>query len=157
MSRAARLTLSATAWIALGAAAFFIITTEQKIVDRKGSLRTFDRRAREVAGALADARAAQQAYVAAGQSSAYWIPKVAMITQEVGSALEILRGMAVSTAAGQALQDASSTMTEFGNVDKRVRDYLKADQSLMASDIVFSEGTVAASRAAAQVEAARIA
>ena len=157
MSRAARLTLSATAWIALGAAAFFILTTEQKIIDRKSSLRTFDRRAREIAVALADARAAQQAYVAAGQSSAYWIPKVAMITQEVGSSLETLRGTAVSAAAGQALLDAASTLTEFGNVDKRVRDYLKADESLMASDIVFSEGTVAASRAAVQVETARIA
>src|SRR5215471_15277090 len=157
MSRAARLTLSATAWIALGAAASFVITTEQKILDRKSSLRTFDRRAREAAVALADARAAQQAYVAAGQSSAYWIPKVATITQEVGSSLEMLRGAAVSPTASQALLDASSTMTEFGNVDKRVRDYLKADESLMASDIVFSEGTVAASRAAVQAEAARIA
>jgi hypothetical protein len=157
MSRAARLTLSATAWIALGAAASFVITTEQKIIDRKTSLRTFDRRAREAAVALADARAAQQAYVAAGQSSAYWIPKVATITQEVGSSLEMLRGTAVSATASQSLLDASSTMTEFGNVDKRVRDYLKADESLMASDIVFSEGTVAASRAAGQVESARIA
>lgn len=157
MSRAARLTLSATAWIALGAAASFVITTEQKIIDRKSSLRTFDRRAREIAVALADARAAQQAYVAAGQSSAYWIPKVATITQEVDSSLETLRGTAVGAAAGQALLDASSTLTEFANVDKRVRDYLKADESLMASDIVFSEGTAAASRAAVQVEAARIA
>jgi hypothetical protein len=149
--------LSATAWIALGAAASFVITTEQKIIDRKSSLRAFDRRAREAAVALADARAGQQAYVAAGQSSAYWIPKVATITQEVGSSLEMLRGTAVSAAAAQALLDASSTMTEFGNVDKRVRDYLKAGESLMASDIVFSEGTVAAGRAAVQVEAARIA
>jgi hypothetical protein len=38
-----------------------------------------------------------------------------------------------------------------------VRDYLKADESLMASDIVFSEGSVAAGRAAIQVEAARLA
>jgi hypothetical protein len=157
MSRAARLTLSATAWIALGAAASFVITTEQKIIDRKSSLRTFDRRAREAAVALADARAAQQAYVAAGQSSAYWIPKVATITKDVGSSLETLRQTAVSATAGQALLDASSTMTEFGNIDKRVRDYLTADESLMASDIVFSEGTIAASRAAVQVEAARMA
>src|SRR5262245_18122823 len=157
MSRAARLILSATAWIALGAAAFFVVTTEQQIADRHSAVRTFDLRAREAAVALADARAAQQAYVAAGQSSTYWIPKVAMITQEVGSSLETLRGTAVSAAAGQALLDAASTLTEFGNVDKRVRDYLKADESLMASDIVFSEGTVAASRAAVQVEAARIA
>jgi hypothetical protein len=69
MSRAARLTLSATAWIALGAAAFFLVTTEQKVADRRSALRSFDVHAREAAVALADARAAQQAYVAAGQSS----------------------------------------------------------------------------------------
>ena len=156
MSRAARLTLSATAWIALGAAAFFLITTEQKVADRRSALRLFDRHAREAAVALADARAAQQAYVAAGQSSSYWIPKVATIVQEVGNSVDMLRGSAVSAAAGQALLDASSAVSEFGNVDKRVRDYLKADESLMASDIVFSEGTAAANRAAGQVEAARL-
>ena len=157
MSRAARLTLSATAWIALGAAAFFVITTEQQIADRHSAVRTFDLHAREAAVALADARAAQQAYVAAGQSSTYWIPRVATILQEVANTLEVLRGSALSSAAAQALLDASSAVTEFGNVDKRVRDYLNADQSLMASDIVFSEGSVAASRAAVQVEAARVA
>jgi GAF domain-containing protein len=157
MSRAARLTLSATAWMALGAAAFFVVTTEQKVADRRNALRTFDRQAREAAVALADARAAQQAYVAAGQSSEYWIPKVATIVQEAGTMVDTLRGTAVSAAAGQALIDAASAVTEFGNVDKRVRDYLKADESLMASDVVFSEGTVAASRAAAQVETGRLA
>lgn len=156
MSRAARLTLSATAWIALGAAGFFLITTEQQVADRRSALRLFDRRAREAAVALGDARAAQQAYVAAGQSSSYWIPKVATIVQEVGNSVDMLRGSAVSAASGQALLDASSAVSEFGNVDKRVRDYLKADESLMASDIVFSEGTAAASRAAVQVEAARL-
>ena len=157
MSRAARLTLSATAWIALGAAAFFVVTTEQKVADRRRALRTFDRQAREAAVALADARAGQQAYVAAGQSSGYWIPKVATIVQDAGSTVDTLRGTAVSAGAGQALIDAASAVTEFGNVDKRVRDYLNADESLMASDVVFSEGTVAASRAAVQVEAARLA
>jgi hypothetical protein len=63
----------------------------------------------------------------------------------------------VSAPAGEALLDASSALTEFGNVDKRVRDYLKADEALMASDVVFSEGTVAAARAAARVETARLA
>ena len=90
MSRAARLTLSATAWIALGAAAFFLITTEQKVADRRSALRLFDRHAREAAVALGDARAAQQAYVAAGQSSSYWIPKVATIVQEVGNNVDMV-------------------------------------------------------------------
>jgi len=157
MSRAARLTLSATAWIALGAAAFFLITTEEKIGDRRSALRMFDLHARETAVALGDARAAQQAYVAAGQSSSYWIPKVATIIAEVGKTIDALQATAVSAPAARALVDASAAISEFGNVDKRVRDYLNADESLMASDVVFSEGSAAASRASLQVETARIA
>src|SRR4029077_4216211 len=79
------------------------------------------------------------------------------IVREVGNSVNTLRGSAVSAASGQALHDAAAAVSEFGNVDKRVRDYLKADESLMASDIVFSESTAAASRAAVQVEAARLA
>jgi hypothetical protein len=156
-SRTARLTLSAIAWIALGVAAFFVVTTEQQITRRRDGLRSFDLRAREAASALADAHAGQQAYVAAGQSSAFWIPRVGTLLQEAATSVDILRGSAINSAAGRALLDASSAVTEFGNVDKRVRDYLRADESLMASDVAFSEGNDAASRAALQVETARIA
>src|SRR5712671_1281125 len=110
MFRAARLTLSATAWIALGAAAFFLVTTEQKITERRAALWTFDLHAREAAVALADARAGQQAYVAAGQSSTYWVPKVAATVQAVATTVDGLRGSAVSAAAGEALLDASSAL-----------------------------------------------
>jgi GAF domain-containing protein len=155
-SRAARLSLSATAWIALGVAAYFLVTTEQKISGRGAALRTFDLHAREVTFALADARAGQQAYVAAGQSSTYWMPKVTTLVQEVANMVDALRGSAVSGAARTALLEASASIADFGNIDKRVRDYLGAGESLMASDVVFSEGGDAAARASLQVETARI-
>src|SRR6266851_4115108 len=138
-SRAARLTLSATAWIALGAAVFFVVTTEQKIAGRRTALRAFDLRARDASFALGEVRAGQQAYVAAGQSPTFWVPKVATLIQEVAASVDTLRRAAMSSAAGEALLDASAAVTEFGNVDKRVRDYLHADEALMASDVVFSE------------------
>lgn len=155
-SRAARFSLSATAWIALGAAAFFVVTTEQKISARRTALRAFDLHAREAAFALADARAGQQAYVTAGQSSTYWVPKVATLVQEISTVVDGLRGSAVSGAARKALLEAASSVKEFSNIDKRVRDYLGTEEFLMASDVAFSEGADAAGRAALQVETARI-
>jgi hypothetical protein len=157
MSRAARLTLSATAWIALGSALFFLVTTEQKIAGRRTALRAFDLRARDASFTLGEVRAGQQAYVAAGQSPTFWVPKVAALMQEVAASVDMLRGSAASSAAGQALLDAAAAVTEFGSVDRRVRDYLHADEALMASDVVFSEGGDAAGRAARQIETARIA
>ena len=60
-SRPARLTLSALAWIALGAAAFFTFDIQQQIDTRRSALRVFESTARDAADALDDAQAGQQA------------------------------------------------------------------------------------------------
>ena len=69
-SRAARLTLKRRCVdrARRRAALLFLVSTEQpaRSPSRRTALRTFDRRAREAADLLADARAGQQACVAAG-------------------------------------------------------------------------------------------
>jgi hypothetical protein len=140
----------------MGAAGYFFIVIEQQTAARRAALRSFDLRAREATFALGEARAGLQAYVAAGQSSTYWVPKVTATLGEVANIVDLMRAAATASTARQALLDASASITELGNVDKRVRDYLAAEESLMASDVAFSEGHDAASRAALQVETARI-
>lgn len=156
-SRAARLTASTAAWIALGAAAFFTFTNERQISERRQAVRAFDQQAREVTGALADMRSAQQAYVAAGQGVAFWVPKVAALQQEMARWLDGLRESAASTGARTSLMEASARITEFSNVDRRARDYIRSGQTLMAGDVVFTEGGETAAAATRQVEAARLA
>ena len=75
-SRPARLSLSALAWIALGAAAFYTVHAQQLIDQRRAALRTFETTARDAADALDDTQAGQQAYLAPGQEAADWSPKV---------------------------------------------------------------------------------
>src|SRR5260370_26667818 len=99
-SRAASLTLCAVAWTVSGAAAFFLIQIEQQISQRREAFRAFDQRAREATGALADMRAAQQAYVAAGQGVAFWMPKVAALLADVAPDVDRLRASAASAEAG---------------------------------------------------------
>src|SRR5687768_1546837 len=136
-SRAARLTLSAISWIALAAAALFIIQTERQVADRRTGARLFDQRAREVGRALADARAGQQAYVAAGQGVDVWMPKVAALTSETAQTIDELRASAASAEARASLMEAAATVIEIGNVDRRAREYLRTGQELMAGDVVF--------------------
>ena len=155
-SSAIRLTLGAAAWIALGIAAFLLFQSEKQIMTRTASVRAFDQRAHDASDALADLRASQQAYVAAGQGVAFWMPKVAATTATVTAALESLR----QSAAGgtrTALDEAAATVAEFGNIDARAREYLKSGQPLMAGDVIFTEGGDAAATAARQVETARLA
>src|SRR5712692_3174328 len=153
-SAAVRATIGATAWIAFGIAAFLLYGSEERIAQLTASLRAFDQHAREATTALTEARVSQQAYVAAGQGIGFWMPKVTSSTEAAQASLAALRESA-SAAAQTPLEQAAATTTEFTSIEKRVRDYLKAGQSLMAGDVIFTEGTEAAATAGRQVEAAR--
>jgi hypothetical protein len=155
-SRPARLALVAVASIAAGAAAVFLIQSEEQISDRRTRLRAFDLQAREAARVLADVRAAQQAYVAAGQGATFWMPRVASLIDEGERAVDNLRASADSATARESLLQAGATMTEFSNVDRRARDYLSSGQQLMAGDVVFTEGGEIAAQAGRLIEAARL-
>lgn len=156
-SRAVRLIGAVIAVIALSAAAFFVTRSEQQLAGLRANGRAFDLRAREIADALSDLRAAQQAYVAAGQGVAFWMPKVATTAEAVGRSMATLRSMATSAGARSAVDQAVSTMADFSEGDARARDYLRAGQLLMAGDVIFTEGDRTAATAARQVEAARLA
>ena len=155
-SRAARLTVGAAVWLALGAAAFLLFRVETQIAVLSASARVFDQRTLEATAAMAELRAAQQAYVAAGQGVSFWMPKVASTSETIRASLTALRETAVDAATRAAIDDALATMTEFAGIDKRARDYVRADDSFMASDVIFRDGGTAAVAAARQIDAARL-
>ena len=144
------------ALIAIGVAAFLLIRTERQIGERASALRAFDRHAREASDALAEARVAQHGYVAAGQGEAFWMSKVTASGEMVHMALVAL-GQNATPAGRTAVAEATETAFEFGNIDKRVRDYITSGQQLMAADVIFTEGSDAAATAGRQVETARLA
>src|SRR5580765_1580271 len=156
-SRAARMIFGAATLVAVGAAAFFLFQTEQQIARLKSTLRAFDVRAREATTGLADLRVAQQAYVAEGQGVDFWMPKVASLHQSITGTLAALRQSPVSAGASTALDEAVATVTEFGAIDRRTRDYITSDEKLMAADVIFTESGEAAANAARQIETARLA
>jgi hypothetical protein len=147
----------AAALVAVGAAAFFLFRTEQQIASLKSALRAFDVHTREATDALAELRVGQQAYVAEGQGVAFWMPKVATLHQSVTNTLTALGQSPVSGGTKTALDEAAATVAEFGNIDRRARDYINGGQQLMAADVIFAEGGDTAATAARQVETARLA
>ncbi len=152
-----RVTFAAIAWLALAGAAVFLIYSEKQLHQDRILTRAFDVQAREAAEALSDLRAAQQAYVAAGQGIAFWMPKVSTTSDAAAKSLSSLQRAAVSGDAKSALDQATSTLKDFDSADKRARDYIKSGQELMAADVVFTEGGQLAAVTARQVEAARTA
>jgi hypothetical protein len=141
--------------IALGGAATFVIRTQQEFRNLSSALRAFDLHARETTDAIAELRAGQQAYVAAGQGAAFWMPKVASTTATVKNGILSLRQSATSGTALAALMEGEAAVSEFDAVDKRARDYLQSGEQLMAADVIFTEGVETAATASRHVERAR--
>ena len=153
-SRAIRLTLGAAAWIGLAAAGLLFFNYETQIGNLAAAARVVEQRARDAAGALADVRAGEQAYVAAGQGVAVWTPKVAAGTMGVTSTLAALRESSQNADVQGALDQAAGAVVEFQKVDARARDLVKSGQLLTAGDTIFSDGANAIAAAARQLELA---
>jgi hypothetical protein len=148
-------TISVVSAIAIVSCAVFLFRSEKQISQLTAHRRAFDTHTREADDALSDLRAGQQAYVAVGQGLAFWAPKVAQTEDLVTKTLASLRESATSTSAQSALDEVAATLTQFAEVDKRTRDYLKGGQQLMAGDVVFTEGVETAATAMLQLEMAR--
>src|SRR5262245_27593419 len=156
-SRTVRLACAALTMIAMSAAAVFVFRSQQQTAGQRTALGSFEQRARETATALDELRSAQQAYVAAGQGVAFWMPKVDESIDAIEESLRLLRDAARAPAADTALDGSAKALAAFSAVDEKARGYLKAGQPLMAADIIFAEGADAATSASRQVEAARLA
>lgn len=145
-SRTVRRTLTLLAVVAIGAAAYFYWTGEVRtraIVERSD---TFEKLRSTAARQTFELRSAQQAYVAAGQSEAFWFEKAATEISALRATVAALKGSTTAAAAHAALDEAAVALQEFEERDRRVRNYASSGQKLLASDVIFSDGLAAAAR-----------
>ena len=85
-----------------------IFLTEQQIADERKTERAFSVLAWEVAVSLADLRAAQQAYVAAGQDRGYWVEKTTVHLGTITTNLGALTNASTASGTTSALEEISS-------------------------------------------------
>jgi len=156
-SRTARLAVATLILTAFGAVAAFLVSSEKQIQTIAASAATFDLHAREAADAIGDVRAAEEAYLVQGQGIPFWMHKVATTVDVVRTKIAGLRQSSANMAALSALVDAESTLAEFETIDRRAREYMNGGQQLMASDVIFTEGSQTSATASRQIESARVA
>jgi hypothetical protein len=121
----------------------------------RSSALALQQEAASVEVALADLRAAQAAYLAVGQDHRFWISRAADLTTQIVDGLGRLSAGTSSAEAGRHYDAARTALTDLGNVDRRARDFVNADQRGLASDIVFVEGLAATQRLQSELLAAR--
>ena len=154
-SRGARLTLLILFIVSLAATAYLFWNGESLTSSRIAELSTFEDHARAASKALLETRAAQQAYVAAGQAGEYWPGKVAAGIGSTRGSLTAMRGAATSPQAVSELEAALDTLDDFTQLDRRARGMTGNGQQLLASDLIFGDGAAMMSSIDARLEQAR--
>jgi hypothetical protein len=153
--RGVRLTVFVIFLAALGGTAYGVWTLERRMADDRGARARWAQRTSDATIAIADLRAAQQAYVAAGQNVSFWADRVTTGAQTVRTAIDELRAAAAVEAAWAALDQAASVMRDFDQIDRRARENLAVNQPLLASDLIFTDGLEMLRAAGARLDEAR--
>lgn len=103
--------------------------------------------ARRAIAATADLRAAQQAYVAAGQGPAFWFDRVTAIHADLELQLTGLRRLTQAADTGAGLDDAAAALSDFVEMDQRARELAQNGELTRAADMIFADGIELTQRA----------
>ena len=139
----------------LGFTGYHIRLSQVALDDEQNVERVFTDLSWALTLTLADLRAAQQAYVAAGQDRLYWTAKVNSHLDTLGNSLENLRRLATNPTSIEALDSADRTVADLERMDGRAREHTDLEQPLLASDLIFTDGLELVARAGANIELAR--
>jgi hypothetical protein len=140
-----------------GAAAYFIWTGESEARASRDVARVFDQQTRMLMRGVLELRAAQEGYVAVGQGDQFWATKVTGLIASLRETLAAARKTASVPAAQGRIDEASSLLNDFEQMDNRAREYARSGQRLLASDLVFSDGVERTDAAIAAIDEAQIA
>jgi len=139
-SRSARLALLVLFVLALAVTAYLFRKGEIARRAETAAADVFNAQARSTSRSILVLRAAQQAYVATGQGEDFWAARVTSTLATVKEGLTTLRGAAISTDAQAALDAAAGAIQDFAQMDARARTYVRGNQNILASDMIFSNG-----------------
>lgn len=153
--RGARLAVAVLFGLACILAAWQYMRVERVASAQQTAAASFERDARNLASAILEIRSAQQGYVAAGQGADYWMTRVEKDLGSLRARAEAMGVRAADPAASEQLAAASSALERFARLDTRARDYVRADQRLLASDLIYGEGFELTRSALGEIDGAR--
>ena len=141
--------------IAIGVTAgYFLKTADSQLKTGRTASNVLRERATALVGTLSDVRASQAAYVARGQGEDFWMSRVSTLRPTLDRQAAEFTATLTSPDAQAAFEPAAAALETFQKLDARAQDYVKSGDSLLASDLIFSDGIESLATAATQVNAA---
>lgn len=103
---------------------------------------------------IADVSAGQFAYVARGQGEAFWMSRVESLMPALQKQIAEFGSSLASPAAQGAFEPATAALENFRTLDAKVREFVQSGNSLLAADMIFSDGLESTTTASTHVTAA---
>lgn len=141
--------------VAIGCAAGYLLKDlDSRIHAQRASADSLRDRAQAMSVTIAELRAGQVAYVARGQGEGFWMTHVASLLPSVQKQAVDFAAELTTPSARAALESAADALENFRTLDSRVKDFVISGNSLLAADLIFSDGLESTATASTQVAAA---
>lgn len=119
---------------------FFVFDAQRRTTNIDALSREVDGGIEQMITAANDFAASQQAYVAQGQPQQPWFERSAMLLEQFGQHQSAVRSLLKTPGALTAADDINERFKNIVVIDSRAREYLGQGESLLAADLIFSEG-----------------
>ena len=136
------------------AAAFLLKDLDGRITTQDSSSDLLREQARGLIATIGELRTGQVAYVARGQGEAFWMTHVASLLPTLQKQAADFAASLTAPDAQTAFESAVVALENFRTLDSRVKEFVGNGNSLLAADLIFSEGLEAAATASMQVAVA---
>jgi len=119
---------------------FFVFDAHRRAADIEKTAREFNSRIEQMITTAGDVAAAQRAYVAQGQPQQPWFERSAMLLQQFGQLRSGIRSLLKSGDALAAIDVVDEQFKTVVLIDGKSREYVEQGESLLAADLILSEG-----------------
>jgi CHASE3 domain sensor protein len=133
---------------------FFVFDAHRRGAEVAKTAQDVNSRIEQLIATAGDVAAAQRAYVAQGQSPQPWFDRNAMLLQQFGQLQSAIRSLLTARDALAAIDAVNEQVKTVVLIDGKSREYIEQGESLLAADLIFSEGN---DSIAAAVKALRMA
>lgn len=115
---------------------------------------TIERTVGSIDLAIANLRAAQAGYVAAGQGPDFWMKRGSELASEIEIRISSLQAPSTSDEARAHYDAALAALTALATIDKKARTAIANGERLQASDLIFMDSSESTQRLTAELQAA---
>ena len=148
-------TLIVVIGIAIGLTASYLLKNiDNDINSQRSSTDDVRALASALSATIADVRGGQFAYVARGQGEAFWLSHVESLIPALQKQAAELGASLTSPAAQSAFEPVTAALENFRTLDSKVREFVRSGNSLLAADMIFSDGLESTTTASTQLTAA---